>query len=331
MKAKVIIVLLILGLVVGVLRWRDHRAASERGGRPLVLYGNVDIRELTLSFRVPGRLSGMVLEEGDRVETGTIIAELDQKPFEDELAVRKAQLREAQAALINAEKKFERLSSLLKNKSVSQSDYDDTLALRDEVMAKVDTAQALVEQAQTNLLDSKLSSPSVGTVLTRVLEPGAVVAAGQAVYAISLDSPVWVRAYVEEPDLGRVHAGLKVKIKTDSGGDYLGQIGFISPKAEFTPKTVETPGLRTSLVYRLRVAVENPDLGLRQGMPVTVEELANATAGRPAKTVASPAPNPAVSSAPSSSPSPASSQTVSTSPGAADVPAPAPVTGDGAI
>ncbi|MDR2301477.1 MAG: efflux RND transporter periplasmic adaptor subunit [Deltaproteobacteria bacterium] len=271
MKSKVVAILLLMVLAVAAFWYIDRKAKLDRLEKPLVLYGNVDVRELTLAFRVPGRLSEMALEEGDRVEPEKVVARLDQKPFADELAVRKAQLREAQAALVNAEKKFDRLSSLLQNKSVSQSDYDDALAARDEVKAKVETAQALVDQAQTNLNDSTLVSPSQGTVLTRVLEPGAVVAAGQTVYSISLDNLVWVRAYVDEPELGRVHAGLKVRVKTDSGGDYLGQVGFISPKAEFTPKTVETPSLRTNLVYRLRIAVENPDQGLRQGMPVTVE------------------------------------------------------------
>ncbi|MDR2387024.1 MAG: efflux RND transporter periplasmic adaptor subunit [Deltaproteobacteria bacterium] len=277
MKAKVIAIVLVMVLAVAAFWYKDRKAKLDRISKPLVLYGNVDIRELTLAFRVPGRLAEMALEEGDRVQAGKVVASLDQKPLADELAVRRAQLRESQAALVNAEKKFERLSSLLRNKSVSQSDYDDALAARDEIKAKVDTAQALVVQAQTNLNDSSLISPSPGTVLTRVLEPGAVVAAGQTVYSISLDQLVWVRAYLDEPDLGRIQSGQKVRVKTDSGGHYLGQVGFISPKAEFTPKTVETPSLRTNLVYRLRIAVANPDQGLRQGMPVTVEMIEERT------------------------------------------------------
>jgi HlyD family secretion protein len=81
---------------------------------------------------------------------------------------------------------------------------------------------------------------------------------------------VWVRTYVDEPDLGQVYPGQKATVRTDSGGVYKGQVGFISPQAEFTPKTVETTELRTDLVYRLRVIVADPDEGLRQGMPVTV-------------------------------------------------------------
>ena len=81
-----------------------------------------------------------------------------------------------------------------------------------------------------------------------------------------------MRTYVNERDLGRIHPDMPAQVRTDSAPDkvYHGKIGFISPTAEFTPKTVETRELRTDLVYRLRVVVDNPDGGLRQGMPVTV-------------------------------------------------------------
>ena len=144
MKPKVVIAVLVLILAAAGWRLRERSQREAEVSGPLVLYGNVDIRELTLAFRVSGRVAGVSLEEGDRAVPGEVIAVLDQRPFEDELAVRSAQLREAQAAFFNAEKKFQRLKSLLANKSVSQSYYDDSLALRDEAEAKVDTARALV-------------------------------------------------------------------------------------------------------------------------------------------------------------------------------------------
>jgi HlyD family secretion protein len=109
-------------------------------------------------------------------------------------------------------------------------------------------------------------------LLTRIAEPGAIVAAGQTVATLSLNDPIWVRAYVPEPDLGKIWPGMPAEILTDSRPDrpYKGHVGFISPEAEFTPKNVETPRLRTDLVFRLRVVADNPDEGLRQGMPVTV-------------------------------------------------------------
>src|SRR3546814_9724709 len=84
-----------------------------------------------------------------------------------------------------------------------------------------------------------------------------MVASQSAVYSLSLDKPVYVRAYVAEPDLGRVAPGTPVRVRSDSSDKaYQGQVGFVSPRAEFTPKTVETPELRTDLVYRLRVVID---------------------------------------------------------------------------
>ena len=138
--------------------------------------------------------------------------------------------------------------------------------------AKVAQAQAARASAALHLADTELKAPSDGIVLTRALEPGAIVQAGATALSLSLEQPVWVRAYVHESELGRVPPGTKVWLTTDGqpGRAFHGKVGFVSPRAEFTPKSVETPELRTSLVYRLRVVVEDSDGSLRQGMPVTV-------------------------------------------------------------
>jgi HlyD family secretion protein len=88
---------------------------------------------------------------------------------------------------------------------------------------------------------------------------------------MAIDGEVWVRAFVPEPLLARVAPGTDVSLATDAGKSYHGRIGYVSPAAEFTPKTVETPELRTQLVYRLRIRVTDPDSGVRQGMPVTIQ------------------------------------------------------------
>ena len=91
-------------------------------------------------------------------------------------------------------------------------------------------------------------------------------------FTLTLTNPVWVRAYVSENELGQAQPGRKVLLETDSrpGKPYHGHVGFVSPTAEFTPKSVETPALRTDLVYRLRIVVTDADPLLRQGMPVTI-------------------------------------------------------------
>ena len=133
-------------------------------------------------------------------------------------------------------------------------------------------AVAVAAQAEQHLADAQLLAPADGVVLTRAVEPGAILAAGAPVFTVSLRTPVWARIYVSETDLGRIAPGRAVLLYTDARPDrpYHGQIGFVSPTAEFTPKNVETPDLRTALVYRARVVVADPDTALRQGMPVTV-------------------------------------------------------------
>ncbi|PHM71512.1 secretion protein HlyD [Xenorhabdus sp. KJ12.1] len=144
----------------------------------------------------------------------------------------------------------------------------------DIASAKAQFAQteAAVAQAELNLQDTHLLSPSDGIILTRAIEPGTILAAGNTVFTLSLTNPVWIRAYIDEPNLNQATAGRNILIYTDGRKNqpYHGKIGFVSPTAEFTPKNVETPDLRTDLVYRLRIIVNDPDKELKQGMPVTL-------------------------------------------------------------
>ena len=290
----------------------------------LRLYGNVDIREVELAFRQPGRMASMVFDEGDAVSAGTVMARLDATPYHQKMAAAEAELRaaqarlaklrsgnrpqeiaqaqervrQAQAAARETERNFRRQNSLLDSGASSQRIVDAARAARDQATAdlaaakaalslardgfrsedvtvgeaQLAAAEAALAQAHTALADTELVAPSDGTVLARVREPGSMVANSTPVYTLSLRDPVYVRAYVSEPDLGRIAPGASVRVRTDSSDKaYHAQIGFISPRAEFTPKTVETTELRTDLVYRLRVVVTDADEGLRQGMPVTVD------------------------------------------------------------
>ena len=264
-KAVVIIGLLIVGIVFlcHQIFFGNHKT--------LTLYGNVDIRDVGLGFRVSGRIQDLKFEEGDRVKKGDIMAVLDKKPFQIDLALATSEMAQAKARLTNDEKTYQRKSELVKTQDVSQQSFDDATSARDASLAKSESAKATIDKAQTRLDDTDIIAPNDGTVLTRVREIGAIVAEGQLVYTVALDNPVWVRTYVAEADLGKIYPGQEAVILTDSGGHYKGKIGFISPQAEFTPKNVETKQLRTDLVYRLRVIIDQPDNGLRQGMPVTVK------------------------------------------------------------
>jgi HlyD family secretion protein len=138
--------------------------------------------------------------------------------------------------------------------------------------AMLASAQARLEKAQTALADATLLAPSNGIISVRARELGAIVQAGQTVYTLTLNDPVWIRAYVPQPRLGRIKPGMSVGVTIDSmpGKQYPGTVGFISPEAEFTPKTVQTEQVRDDLVYRIRVIASDTDNVFRQGMPVTV-------------------------------------------------------------
>ena len=133
-------------------------------------------------------------------------------------------------------------------------------------------AEAAVALAQKEFDDTRLYAPSDGVVEDRILEPGDMASPSTPVYTIALPSPLWVRAYVPESNLGHVRLGMAAEVSSDSypGRVYHGWIGYLSPTAEFTPKTVETPELRTALVYQLRVYVCDARGQLRLGMPATV-------------------------------------------------------------
>jgi HlyD family secretion protein len=314
----ILAVTLVAAAIAGTLIWRG------RGDHELMLYGNIDIREVTLAFRVGGRVAGLLVDEGDAVREGQSLARLDPKPLELErnearanaaaVAARAALLRagyraqdveqaratlaERRAAAVNAERLLERQEQLKDSGAVALRVYDDAVSARDQARARLKAAEQAYEElslgyrnqevaegeanraraeaalaaSEQRLEDSVLLAPADGVVLTRAVEAGAILAAGTPVFTISLVRPVWARVYVNETDLGRFSPGRAVLLRTDSAPNhpYHGQVGFVSPTAEFTPKNVETAELRTALVYRARVIVTDPDEALRQGMPVTV-------------------------------------------------------------
>ena len=319
---KPIIILIILAIIGGAGWFFYGKYRSNHD--PLTLYGNVDIRGVDLGFRVGGRLTEVLKDEGDAVKAGDLLARIDPVPYEREIEQAKATLAASQAELdlkkagyrseeleqaratlaqniatrTNAERNHQRQAELVRGGSVSRQALDDAETTFEEAtqrvkvsqanlnqleagfrveeinaaVAQVAQASAALESAKIRLADTELKSPSDGLVLTRALEPGTIVQPGATTLTISLENPVWVRAYVHEAELGQVPPGTKVLLFTDSRPDkpYHGKVGFVSSRAEFTPKSVETPHLRTSLVYRLRIIVDDSDGSLRQGMPVSV-------------------------------------------------------------
>jgi HlyD family secretion protein len=286
--------------------------------------GNIDVRQVNLSFKVGGRIDTLTVDEGDSVKAGQVVATLERVYFDDDLRLARAQrdaaaatlerlvngsrpeeiaqararVDELKATLVRARQDFSRSEQGHRTGAVTREEFDRTRSVVQETEAQQKSAEqalrlaelgprrediaqaraqlraeeARVTQIERQIADSRLLAPNDGTILTRAREKGAIVQPGETVFALTLTSPVWVRTYVGERDLGLVQPGMPAGVTTDSAPDkvYRGRVGFISPTAEFTPKTVETRELRTDLVYRLRIVVDDPDGGLRQGMPVTV-------------------------------------------------------------
>lgn len=224
-----------------------------------------------------------------RLEAGSRIEEIRQAT---------ANANKARVDAENAERTWVRIRRLFRENSVSKQQADDAeaaanaseatwkaaqqalnLVLAGPRVEDIAAAREALKAAQANLAlrrrelhDAKLYAPADGVIRNRILEPGSMVTPQNPVLTMALTDPLWVRAYVSEPDLGKLRLGMKATITTDSypGKHYEGWVGFISPTAEFTPKNVETTDLRTRLVYQVRVFVRQGRDELRQGMPATV-------------------------------------------------------------
>jgi len=136
-------------------------------------------------------------------------------------------------------------------------------------IANIESARASLELAKIVLGYTTLKAPFDGVILVRQAELGEVVSPGAAIVTLADINHVWLRAYVNETDVGKIRLGEEVKVNTDSypGKEYPGRISFISEAAEFTPKSVETHAERVTLVYRIRVDIDNPSHELVPGLP----------------------------------------------------------------
>lgn len=217
---------------------------------------------------------------------------------QEEILEAKAAMEEAIENLNKTKDTYNRQANLFKTKSTSEENFTISQLNYKQALATLDKAKALyelrkngyrdedikiqesnlksleiqAEKLKIDLNDSVIKAPVDGVILTRFKEIGAITNAGESILEIAKTDEFWVRAYIDEKNLGNIKPGLKMSIQTDSRSEnYEGVIGFISPVAEFTPKNIETQELRADLVYSFRIIVKNPDDKIRQGMPVTLK------------------------------------------------------------
>jgi HlyD family secretion protein len=206
-----------------------------------------------------------------------------------------AGLEAAQSEVRLQQREYDRISTLAGSGIVSQNDLDrvrnaldSARAARDRAQAQLDLlregfrteeieeararlqqASAELQLAELNLAHTKLYAPLAGRVLSKSREEGEMVQAGTPIVTIGDLSRPWLNVYVGERDLGRVHLGMKAWVTVDAFPDqpFRGTVTFVSDRAEFTPKNIQTQDERVKLVYRIKVEVEPRDQALKPGMP----------------------------------------------------------------
>jgi HlyD family secretion protein len=322
-KRRIVLVvgaLLVAGIAAALAYWFT-RPPTESG--QLVLYGNVDLRQVDLAFNGSERIAAVLVQEGDVVHKGQILAKMETSRLDpqfenakaqaaaqkaavlrlhngnrpEEIAQARANLASAKADAENSHLLYGREKSVFDKGSATQQDLDNAKSAMDVADAKVEVSQkaldleiagpraediaqaeaqlraieAQLALARRQLADADLIAPVDGVIRSRLMEPGDMASPQRPVLSLAVTDPKWVRAYVSEVDLGRIHSGMSASVMVDASANrFAGWVGFISPVAEFTPKTVETEELRTSLVYEVRVFVKDPNDDLRLGMPATV-------------------------------------------------------------
>ena len=280
-KKKILILLVILALIGA--GWYFYTLRRVKINE-LTLFGNVEIRQVDLSFQVSGKIEKLLKEEGDAVKAGELVALMDARDYQANFEKSIAEAERTKAISANAASQYQRQAPLCVDDTVSQQECDNLFNAKNESKAAYESALAQKKDAKNKLDYTKVYAPEDGIITTRIQEPGAIVDAGQPIFTLSKNKPIWIRTYVPETQLGNIKYGMEAKVLTDSINpetgkrrEYKGWVGYISPVAEFTPKTVQTEDLRTDLVYRIRVYVNDIDPFLRQGMPTTIKiELNNA-------------------------------------------------------
>jgi HlyD family secretion protein len=312
MKTRAIVIAVVLLLGAGAWAGYSFLFKVAAATDSLLVSGNIEAHESVVSFKgVQSRVVALPFDEGQWVTAGTLLAQLDDSDYRQQVAINEAALHVQEQELASAMEKlaaaratvandnadlaqknidYGRSQKLWIDKIISgdQRDHTETalkqssagmqrdVAMERSAQQDIEVAKANIRNASANLELAKimlgyttLRAPFSGVILTRQTELGEVMQPGTPVVTLADLDHVWLRAYVAETDLGRIRWGQAATVHTDTYPDksYPGKISFISSEAEFTPKSVETHKERVTLVYRIKIDVENSSHELKPGMP----------------------------------------------------------------
>jgi HlyD family secretion protein len=321
MKRAIPILILLAAAIAAAIYYVPGWTKKTTASNQLVLSGNIEAHESLVSFKIPGRIIELPVEEGQLVQQGALLARLDDADYRQHVSIDEANVRVRQSSLALtmagtrpqelkateqsmidaeadlAEKKLDsdRMNKLYAKDEVTAQERDlaVTAVKRAEAayqasrqryseaiegsrkedialaQSNVKAADSTLGLSRVNLDYTILRAPSTGVITVREAELGEVAAPGTPIVTLSDLDHIWLRAYVAETDLGRIHYGQQVNVTTDTypGKLYLGRISFIASDAEFTPKSVQTYKERVTLVYRIKIEIDNPHHELKPGMP----------------------------------------------------------------
>lgn len=262
--------------------------------------GTLEATEVTVSALVAGRLDTLAVDEGDSVQAEEILAVVDTSKLAAQLSQQEAAFQElevnrsiaannvaqARTQAQNLATTLERQKNLLQTGSTTRQVVDDVAAQEETARLRLSAAQeqvtaldakrqqlqAAIELIRLQLRDAVIRAPLSGTVIEKYVETGENVAPGSAVVKIADLNHMWIRIFLAEGDVGLVKLNQRVQVRIDALPDhpYDGRVSWISPKAEFTPRNVQTKKSRADLVFAAKVEFDNPDHRAAIGMPADV-------------------------------------------------------------
>ena len=278
----VLMVAVILVVLFSVLQKKEPQELVAISGS-----GTIEVTEIEIGSKIAGRVERVAVDEGEEVDSGRVLLELDHKELDAQSAQAKASINVAKARMDQARSEWEnvgtnlnRIRELYRAGSATKKELDDLETkyklASDQyrlVSHQYEQSKAALEVIRAQLENTVIKSPLDGIVLERNANPGEVVFPGIALLTLADLSSVWLRIYVKETQLGWVKLGQNAKVKVDSYPEktFWGKVVHISDKAEFTPKDIQTKEQRVKLVFGVKISLDNPNQELKPGMPADAE------------------------------------------------------------
>ncbi len=258
-------------------------SCSNRNANLVTGSGTIEVTEYDAASKIPGRIGWLAVDEGDTVSDGEVIVTLTTRELTAEKNRAQASLKAANAQIVSAQAQLrylaadlKRIEALYKKGGASQQQLDLIRSQTDSTKAQLNAAIAMKQEAESALKlaeiqydESMIASPITGVVLTKNYERGDVIMPGSTIFTLGNLHRPWIKIYVSDMDLGKVWLGQHVHLKVDSfpNKTFEGTVEQIANKAEFTPHDVQTKEDRTSLVFAVKVYIDNREMLLKPGMP----------------------------------------------------------------